>query len=816
MTSATSSFGRLLRRYRLAAGLTQEELAERAHLSARAISDLERGVKALPHHHTVELLAEALELPVEDLERAVLRRRGPRLTGELSRLPFVPTSFVGRDLEVGRLSAMLKQGTSQLVTVTGPPGIGKSRLTLATVRMIAEEFGDGAVFVPLAPLSDPALVPSALAQSLGIHPAETTPVEQQITDHLQSKHMLLVVDNFEHVLDAAPFVARILVSCPTIRLLVSSRAPLNIQGELRFDLGPLDLPPPDVIPIPDELPRWSALQLFAERAQAANSSFRVTSENLMSIVEICQRLNGLPLAIELASARLAVLSPRSLLGQFERQLNVLTGGPRDLPERHQTMRDAIAWSYELLNESERRLFRQLAYFAGGFTLEAAESIAKTHDEVHSIVLDDLTSLINNSLVRRVQSEADEPRFVMLEVMREFGLERLSECGERSTTADQHCNYVVDFVERSYLEQIGDRQSHWFRRLDQDLGNLRLAARWIVDNRDSHLAARLGLGLWRFWDRGYHQEGRRWLTAFLQLPGLSQPSPQRSRLLFASGRLAYRQADFGEAVRLLEECLSIARAETDDDFVAAALTQLGHVAYSQANLDAAERCYTESLVIRRREKDPRTIGITLHGLARVQRARGDCTRARELLTERLNYSRQVQDVVQISMATAGIGLVALIEGAYAEAESFYRESLVHALEVDDQHAAAIAMLGLGLTAIGLDEAERSVPLLQESLQIAREIDAPHLIAHCLDGFAAMLAMTGRHRQSVRLAATVEAYRERMAIPGDPAERALLASFVDHATRSLSVDERVTLEEDGRRMPLADAIASAIALPVDTSL
>ncbi|HEX3724394.1 MAG TPA: helix-turn-helix domain-containing protein, partial [Nitrolancea sp.] len=350
MTSATSSFARLLRCYRLAADLTQEGLAERARLSARAISDLERGVKAIPHRHTVELLAEALKIPVTDLECAIERRRGPREHRATVLLPTPPTSFVGRDVEVRGVTNLLRQPGTRLVTVTGPPGMGKTRLTLATAEMMAAEFADGAVFVPLAPVRKASRVPEVLAQKLGIQSDGFTSVDQQLTDHLQTKNILLVVDNFEHVLDAGSTIVHILATCPRVKLLVSSRAALNIQGEYRFDLGPLDLPSPEHVPSFDDLPHFSALQLFSERARAVNPAFKLTTDNASAVVEICWRLNGLPLAIELASARVNVLSPEELLARLERQLHVLTGGARDLPERHRTLRRAISWSYELLSE----------------------------------------------------------------------------------------------------------------------------------------------------------------------------------------------------------------------------------------------------------------------------------------------------------------------------------------------------------------------------------------------------------------------------------------------------------------------------------
>ncbi|HVX29907.1 MAG TPA: tetratricopeptide repeat protein, partial [Nitrolancea sp.] len=716
MTGAQSSFRRLLKHHRLAAGLTQEDLAERAQLSARTISDLERGIKMVPHRDTVEALARALGVPAEELEQFVPRRHGPRALRISAQLPLIPTSFIGRDSELREVVALLQQNETRLVTVIGPPGIGKTRLVLAAAEKAAEMFAGGVVFVPLAALRDATLVVPSLAEALGIQRSDSSSMEQRVTDYLQSRHLLLVIDNFEHVLDAGHALARVLAACPHVKLLVSSRAALNIHGEQRFELGPLDVPPPGITPAREMLSRFPALLLFSERAKAVNPGFRTTADNLAAVIGICQRLNGLPLAIELASARSNVLSPQALLQRLEHQLQVLTGGPRDLPERQRTMRHAIAWSYDLLNDRERCLFRQLASFAGSFSLEAVESIARLDDGPAGTVLDDLTSLVDKSLVLATPGKADETRFAMLEVIREFGMECLAESGELAETSDRHCAYYVDLVERGYREQAGDKQSLWFRRLEQEHGNLRLAARWIVEHNDGERARRFGYSLWRFWDRGYIVEGRDWLTAFLGMPELAAPNPSRCPLLFAAGRLAYRLTDFASATILLQECLAIARAENEDKFTSAAHTQLGHVAYAQGDLTSAERHYAESLTIRRPLGDARTIGISLRSLARVQRVRGDYAGARVLLNECLAYARETRNTVEVSIALAGLGFVALLEDACAEAEEFYRESLERSREVNDQHEVAAALIGLAWVAIERGRPQHAVGLLQQSLAI----------------------------------------------------------------------------------------------------
>jgi non-specific serine/threonine protein kinase len=814
MTDVPSSFHRLLKYHRLAAELTQEDLAERAQLSARAISDLERGIKTVPHRDTVESLARALGLPVEELERVVPRRRGPRASRTLAQLPVTPTSFIGRDAEVCDVVTLLRSPETRLVTVTGPPGIGKTRLTLASAEKASTEFPDGVVFVPLAALRDTALVVPSLAQALGIQRSRFSSLEQHVVDYLQSRRLLLIIDNFEHVLDAGNVIARILAACSDVKFLISSRAALNVRREHRFELGPLAVPPSGVALAVDDLSRYPALLLFSERARMVSPGFQLTPNNLGAVAGICRRLNGLPLAIELASARANMLSPSALLQRLGDQLRVLTGGSRDVPERHRTMRSAIAWSYDLLNERERRLFRQLAYFAGGFSIEAVESIAGSDDRPFGNVLDELTSLVDKSLVLTTPGEADETRFAMLETIRAFGMECLEESGELAPTSARHCEYYVDLVERSYREQVGNKQSLWFRRLEYEQGNLRVAARWIVENDDGDRARRFGHSLWRFWDRGHILEGQRWLNAFLGMPEMALPNPGRCPLLFAAGRLAYRQAEYASATTLLQECLAIARAENDDNFTSAALTQLGHVAYAQGNLPSAERHYTESLTIRRTTGDARTIGISLRSLALVQRARGVYAGAGVLLHECLAHSRETQNTVEISIALAGLGFVALLEDAYAEADEFYRESLDRSLDVNDQHEVATALIGLARVAIERGLPQRAAELLRQSLAIARTVGGRQLLAMSLEGFAMVLAATGQARRSWQLVASVAAYRERVGLSQDPGDKILLDRFFDATSATLDSHERAANLLSDRLLTIEQAISAVEQLDIGT--
>ncbi|HEU5422051.1 MAG TPA: tetratricopeptide repeat protein, partial [Nitrolancea sp.] len=538
-------------------------------------------------------------------------------------------------------------------------------------------------------------------------------------------------------------------------------------------------------------------------ARAVNPHFRITPENLAAVAGICRRLDGLPLAIELASARAAVLAPEDLLERLERRLPVLTGGTRDLPERHQTLRQAIAWSYDLLNDPEQRLFRRLAVFGGGFSLAAAEAIGGA--DLAGGVLDLLTSLLDKHLVQAA-AEPDGMRFSLLETVREFGLECLAASGELAGVAARHGEHFVQLAEAGYGRQVGSAQASWFRRLERELGNLRAAARWIVEQQDAGRAARLGLSLWRFWDRGYIVEGRAWLESFLGLPGLAAPGPARCRLLFAAGRLAYRQADYSPAAALLTECLAIARAERDDDFTASALTQLAHLAYAQGDLEIAERRYAESLDIRRRAgDDARTIAVSLYGLARVHRARADYAVARALLVESLEQFQAAEDDVQIAGVLVALGLVALLEGDDEEAGGAFRESLARALKVGDRPGEAGALIGLAYAALGRGQPRRARTLLGESLALARATDGRQLVVQCLEGMAAVLAADGEGRRAWRLAAAVAAYRARAAVPQDPSERVLLARYLDPVAATLQPGERAALWATGSALTPEEALA-----------
>ena len=519
------SFGEVLREYRVAARLTQEALAERSGLSPRGISDLERGARRHPFPATVRRLAETLGL--SEAERLTLEQAADlsirveqRATPDYSHAPagLLPTpvsSFVGREQAVGLVRRALTE--TRLVTLLGPGGIGKTRLAVEAAAGIVDQFPDGVRFVPLAGVRNPDLVPGAMAQALDIQEMGSRAVIERLHSQLRHADLLLLLDNFEHVLAAAELVASLLANCPRLRVLATSRAPLRISGEREVAVQPLALPDPRHPPPADQLGGYEAIRLFVERGTSIRSDLPLGSEHCGVVAEICARLDGLPLAIELAAARLRVLSPELLLERLERRLPELVGGPRDAPARQRTLTATISWSYDLLDAGEQRLFRSLSVFAGGFMLEAVETVCGAAD-LEMTVVDGLESLLAKSLVLGHHGQMGETWFRMLETVREFALEQARNADELDDFRRRHAAYYLRLAEEAEPNFASISAPTWLRRLEADHDNLRTALTWAVDEHDADTAVRLSSAIWHFWyAHGDLTEGSRWLEAALQLP-----------------------------------------------------------------------------------------------------------------------------------------------------------------------------------------------------------------------------------------------------------------------------------------------------------
>ena len=553
----------------------------------------------------------------------------------LSALPATLTSFIGREREADQIELLLAD--ARLVTLTGPAGTGKTRLSLYVADRLTDTFGDGVDFVSLASVTDPGLVASAIAQALRLEPPGALSPLDHLKRVLRSQHRLLVLDNFEQVVAAAQVVAELLTACPRLHVLVTSRVPLHVSGEQEMPIPPLPVPEEGSGADSEAVQAAPAVTLFVKRAQAVDPDFTLTPENTPVVVDLCRRLDGLPLAIELAAARIKLFAPQALQARLERRLDLLTGGPRDHPERHQTLRQAIAWSYDLLDETHQQLFRRLAVFVGGCTLEAIEAVG------HGVTLDQVEALVDHSLLRRERDPEGEPRFSMLETIRAYGIEQLKQAGDLTAARRAQASYVLDVAEQAADELTGADQTVWLDRLEAEHPNLRAALRWALGQGEDETALRLGAALWRFWlVRSHLQEGRQWLETILTATDRSAAPAVRAQVLNAVSTFAHNQGDNREARNFLQDSLRIWRALDDEQGQATVLNNLAWVACEISALDEAEALANEGLTLCRTLDDQRGEAVALNNLGWVAHYHGTFRAASRLHQESLALRRSLKD------------------------------------------------------------------------------------------------------------------------------------------------------------------------------
>jgi predicted ATPase/transcriptional regulator with XRE-family HTH domain len=748
---AALSFGARLRSLRQAAGLTQEELALRAGLSPNAVGALERGQRKRPYPHTVRALADALELPQE--ERTTLIASVPRSrdtssssggkiqagrfpTSELPskyrppeespgndqhNLPSTRTSFIGRDaeiLEVKRLLAM-----TRLLTLTGAGGCGKTRLALEVARNLVGAYPDGVWLVELAPLSEGALVPQAVAAALGVREQPGRPLTDTVADALHTKEMLLVLDNCEHLIDAcAQFVDRLLNSCSHLRVLATSREPLGVDGEANWVVLSLSLPDPEDPLTVDELERYESARLFRERACYRYPAFDLTPQNTKAVAYICRRLDGIPLAIELAAAWVGTLSVGQIASRLRDPLKLLTGGARIATPRQQTLRGALNWSYDLLNERERKLFARLSVFSGGWALEEAEAVGVGGGIEENDVLDLLGRLVDKSLALAVTIGDGSARYRMLEPVRQYGRERLEESGETETVLGRHAALFLALAEAAEPELRGTRQVSWLERLEKEQDNLRAAIAWLLETGRSEQAARLGWALWFFWwIRGRFTEGRRWIEGVLSR-GPAMPASARAKALFVAGTMASGQADFRSAELWLEESLSLFRQLGDKRGAAHALGSAGLVALDKKQHERGTVYFQEGADLFLAVGDKWGTGIMLCFLAVAWFKQGDPSHAKRLAERGLALSQEVGDRQGTSVTLYVLARLAQAERNHEHARRLFEGGLKLSAEVGDETNVAYCLEGLAAIAASEDRLVRTARLWGAAEALLEKIEA----------------------------------------------------------------------------------------------
>jgi len=730
-------------------------------------------------------------------------------------LPQQATSFIGREKELAELKRLLAR--TRLLTLTGSGGCGKTRLSLQLTADSLEQFADGVWLVELAPLSDPGLVPQTVATVLGLKEESGKPISQMLTEHLKDKRLLLLLDNCEHLLDGcANLVDALMRQCPHLTILASSREALGIGGEQTYRVPSLSLPDPKQAHTPASVAPFEAVQLFTDRALLARPDFEVTHQNASTLASICHRLDGIPLAIELAAARVRSLSIAEIDSKLDQRFRLLTGGSRTALPRQQTLRSLIDWSYDLLHDPEKLLLQRLSVFAGGWTLAAAEQVCAGEGVEDSEVLDLLTSLSDKSLVVVEQNDGLS-RYRLLETVRQYARERLLQSGGGEALRERHRDYYLTLAETAEPKLLGAEQTQWLQRLGEEHDNLRSALEWSLVEEGSGAGLRLCGALQRFWaTRGHLSEGRAWCVRVLGKAGAEERTQERAKALNAAGALAWYQGDYPAARTLNEESLAIQRQLGDRKGAAASLNYLGGVACDQGDYSAARALCEESLAIRRELGDRWGMAGSLNNLGNIARHQGDYPATRALHEESLAISRELADRSGIAHSLNNLGNLADEQGDFASARALHEECLAIMRELGDRRGMSASLDNLGNLASDQGNFVSAGALYQESLAIGRELDDRRGIAFSLGGLAGVAAALGSSLRAARIWGAEARLRAEIGSPLPPNDRADYEQSVAAARAALGDDAVFDHAwQEGRALTLERAIELALEETVEQS-
>jgi predicted ATPase/class 3 adenylate cyclase len=725
-------------------------------------------------------------------------------------LPLQPTPLIGREKEVSEVCDLLGGEETHLLTLTGPGGIGKTRVALQAAADLLEDFTDGAFFVPLATLTEAELFFSAVAETLGVKETAEQPLDETLKDYLSERRLLLLLDNFEQVLEAAPSVTELLAGAPGLKVLATSRAPLGLYGEHEFPVPPLSMPDLKRPPLLERLTHYEAVRLFLERAQAVKPDFKVTNESAPAVAEICVRLDGLPLAIELAAARIKMLPPKAMLQRLSSRLKLLTGGARDLPERQRTLRATIEWSFALLDEGEQLLFGRLAVFSGGRTLEAIEAICDAEGDLPVEVFEGVSSLVDKSLLRQEEGPNGEPRFVMLETVHEFAREKLHGSGETEEIKRTHAEYFLTLAEEANPQLRGPDQLQWLESLEAEHDNMRAALSWALERKEAEVALRLGDALWVFWSiRGYQSEGRRWLEAALAIEGRGSRE-WRPMALAGVGMLASEQGDLDRAKEACEEGLELLEHEAREAREAKLwlLACLGWVASEREDYGQATELSEERLALSREMSDTWWLASSLLGLAFVSHSRGDSERATELYEQSMDLFREQGDKHSLAICLGSLAMMVYAQGDLGRATKLTEESIALFRELGSRGGVSVGLYNWGWIALLQDDLGRAADLYRESLFLSWDTGMNPLVQMALEGLACVAGAEGEAERAAQLWGAAQNLHEAKGIPRDTDFLAEADARISAVCSGMGEEAWEEAWRKGRAMTLDEAVSYAL--------